>query len=416
MATPYPRVPLVSPLPACSTGPVPRSLLVLGALALALGLGSVVVPWVGMPRPVVLASGVDPLVGGAELEVMSPAGLADAGDAGTQAGSASQAGSGSQRGRRRQSVELPEVALVDPDARLLGSGSLTGLSDSVGALLEEELGTPTETSSADSRDTRARAAEEASWAELLEELCDDGVRWNATYAARELLSRLYAGEFGEQDWKAAEAVLESGDRQQEVLTTALLMRMVDQAAQRGGAPRPLHPVLRERTLAWLDGAPPTAYVPGLMVTRGLVTRTCMVHVVDLQQDLGALASNPTHRARFRAAFVLGATGRTAWSTVVAEALLPHLRDNFIDGDACMALHALQQLGPFVAPQLAYARASADAQQSRCIEALLAECNELGSSQRLDLKGISWRTREPLQYWGYVHDWDRTRVAPWIRKD
>jgi len=82
----------------------------------------------------------------------------------------------------------------------------------------------------------------------------------------------------------------------------------------------------------------------------------------------------------------------------------------------MALHALQQLGPFVAPELAFARASADAQQARCIEALLAECDELGSSQRLDLKGISWRTREPLQYWGYVHDWDRTRVAPWIRKD
>jgi hypothetical protein len=410
MAPPYPRVPLVSPSHACSTGLVTRSLPILGAVALVLALGSVVIPWGGEVRPVVLASGVEPLVHETRLEGVSATLPVEVGAGGSTGGTRTGGD------RRRKPVELPEVERFDPDSRLLDSASLAGLSDSVEALLKKEAGTPVEASPSDSRDARAHEAEEASWTDLLEDLCDDGVRWNATYAARELLSRVYAGAVGEQDWKAAEAVLDSGDRQQEVLTTALLMRMVDQAAQRGGAPRPLHPVLRERALAWLDGAPSTAYVPGLMATRGLVTRTCMVHVVDLQQDLGALAANPTHRARFRAAFVLGATGRTAWSAVVAEALLPHLRANFIEGDACMALHALQQLGPFVAPELAFARASADAQQARCIEALLAECDELGSSQRLDLKGISWRTREPLQYWGYVHDWDRTRVAPWIRKD
>jgi len=376
------------------------------ALVLALSLGSLIVPGAGSRAVGSLSLGHDPLVLAAELEGGDPVDLG----VGTKEGS---------QGGTRELVDLPEPRrerLLDPDARRLQAGLTLGLANGLETWLKVEGAATESVPEADPRDQRHRRVEDLDWAALLDELRDDDVRWNATYAGRELLDRCWDGRISEEQWAAAEARLASGDRQQEILVTGLLMRMVTRSAEPGLPSRPLHPVLRQRALAWLDGSPSVGFYCALNTGRGLATRVCMIHVSELQTELGTIAGQVGHRARFRAAFVLGATGRTAWSKTVGEALVPHLRSNRIQGDACMALHALKQLGPFVAPQLALARAGADPQQARCIDALLAECDEIGSGASVDLRGVSWRTRSPLEHWSYVPGWDSTRVAPWIRKD
>ena len=392
---------------------MPRHLAVLAALLLALGLGSLVIPGGPAARPVALAQELAPPIQGVELEpwqILPTQTLPGQPPLGPLA---------PRRGGSE--LELPDPPVVlDPDGADL-DGLLTGPPFRIPLRLDSspashEAGDHAEPEASPEPGPSARDLEELPWGELLADLRDDEVRWNATHAARELFSRVWSGAVTEQHWVEAEELLGSPDRQQDLLVSALLLRMTARRADEGRPPRPLHPVLQERALAWLDGAPAVAYVPPLTLSRGLVTQACMVHVQELHEELGAIASQVGHRARFRAAFVLGVTGRTAWSTVVAEALIPHLRANFIEGDACMALHALQELGPFVAPQLALARAHADPQQARCLDALLAECDELGSGAEVDLRGVSWRTRSPLEHWTYVPEWDGTRVAPWIRKD
>ena len=375
------------------------------ALVLALSLGSLIVPGAGSRAVGSLSLGHDPLVLAAELEGGDPVDLVDERGHGTEL-------------RKRRWVELPEperVWILDPDAAYTRPDTI-GFAQALKDWVTTGGGELDSLPYVEGTDAHRSAMGQLTWPELLDQLRDDDVRWNATYAGHELLRRMRDDVGRPSRWEAAEERLTSGDRQQEVLVTGLLMRMVQRQAEAGGRLRAPHPVLCERAIAWLDGAPTMKLVPGLMPSRGLCTRVCMIHVTALHQELGAIARQVDHRARFRAAFVLGATERTGWSALAAEVLIPHLRSNRIQGDACMALHALKQLGPFVAPQLALARAGADPQQARCIDALLAECDEIGSGASVDLRGVSWRTRSPLEHWSYVPGWDSTRVAPWIPKD
>lgn len=377
-----------------------RILIVLAALLLALSLGSILLPGSPSGRPLVLAAGAGPEQVEVRLERWSP-------DSDSRR-AASDDGTGDvtldHPDRRRWDVPL------DPDLRWIQRVQTMGLAQDLRFWTEIEGGAISQLPEPETSDERASRARASTWSELLEDLRDDDVRWNATYAGRELLARVRAGLPTGAEWEAAEDCLDSEDSQQARLVTVLLQRMHLEASDQG-RPRSLHPTLRARTLAWLEGAwKRGSYVPGLTPRMGLATEVCLAQIGELEQDLVRIAATPGHGARFRAAFALGAAGRTRWSPLVAEVLVPHLRANRIEGDACMALHALQKLGPFVAPQLAVARAEADSQQRRCLEALLAECDELGSSAGHDLKGISWRTNAPLQHWTYVGDYDRTRVV------
>ena len=207
--------------------------------------------------------------------------------------------------------------------------------------------------------------------ELVEELRDDDVRWNAT-AALGLLERRIRREPATRAevLAAVEPYLDAGDAQLSTLATALALRIQRLEREAGQARRP-SPRLLERALQWLVKLPRVESEMGLPSRYDLIV-FAMEHVERLEPRLLQVLEHPAGRDPFDCAFVLGATGRRQHLELVAPVLLPHLRDNRIENDAVMAMEALQGLGPGVIPHLEAALSTADFQQRGCLEAVLLE--------------------------------------------
>jgi hypothetical protein len=248
--------------------------------------------------------------------------------------------------------------------------------------------------------------DDASLAALVEELRDDDVRWNATLAMSELVSRI------DRDAGARRTLHEellphlgSTDRQLRALSVALLLRL-GLAAREAGEPFEPTAALLDAALEWMRGR------PGLdsrfwAVNKHLPVEFALAYADRMEGRLAAELGRSPDGQGFLHAFVLGATGKGEHADLAAPVLLPHLRDNGEDDDACLAQRALAGLGPAVLPHLDGALAEADEQQRLGIEAVrlqvLAPClDEVDAAQRAQLNSVTWKVDFPPSQYTYGH--------------
>ncbi len=249
--------------------------------------------------------------------------------------------------------------------------------------------------------------------ELVDQLRDDGIRWNANGARPVIAARLQQeSALGHRGPTAAAllAALASSDAQQADMAGSLLIGFLDGAHRRQGAwPWPQREVERVLGAAvdqlggaqvwWGDWPVRRAYE---------FLQTC---VVDAEpQLLEALRSRGNEQRRFFAAVLLGEAGRVAWTHEVAPVLIPHLRDNHDRTDAILALPALYRLGPAVLPWLEQALPQADPQQRACLELLLLDLvtppvTAADFERRWAWNRITWKVPDPAV----------TPADPWLHR-
>lgn len=269
-----------------------------------------------------------------------------------------------------------------------------------------------------SRQLIQRQLAEAGWVALLENLRSDDLRWNATLSANYLFRAINdSSEVRATLRSYLEQHLASSDRQLRVLATSLCMRVEVQEA-RSRRPISPHPEIRAAALRWLTSPYPagdrlefeTSATPSVAMAKEF----CLLHVAWMEQDLLGLMNGGDQEERFVAAVVLGNAARTRHCERIAAVLVPHLRDNKIEGDALEAMHALKRLGSPVIPFLESAlEFSTDKQERVCLESTLAEIKSPGSSRKIkqavDGRPISQRYVHPAADWaprwvpGYVLD-------------
>ncbi len=238
--------------------------------------------------------------------------------------------------------------------------------------------------------------------ELVLQLRDDRIRWNAESAHCELAQRLQAQAALGCRGPAARAVLaalDSPDRQQRDMAAALAMDFLSEARRSGGIwPWPLAQVRRVQRVAvhHLGGA--QVWWPGYPVLRAW--EFLSMDPATAEPDLVAtLDGDPDSEATFMAAVILGQAGFSAYTDRIAPILLPHLRDNLDRSDALLALPALYQLGPAVLPFLEAALPRADEQQRKCIELLELDLakpptTEADLAKRWRWNVITWKVPDP----------------------
>ena len=253
---------------------------------------------------------------------------------------------------------------------------------------------------------------------LLEHLRSDDLRWNATLSADKLVRAINdSSEVRATLRPHLEQHLASSDQQLRVLATSLCVR-VEVREARSGQPISPHPEIRAAALRWLT-SPYSAsdrleFETSATPSAAMAKEFCLLHAAWMEQDLLGLMGGGDQEERFVAAVVLGNAARTRHCERIAAVLVPHLRDNKIEGDALEAMHALKRLGSPVIPFLESAlESSTDKQERVCLESTLAEIKSPGSSRKIkqavDGMPISRRCAHPAADWaprwvpGYVLD-------------
>jgi len=225
----------------------------------------------------------------------------------------------------------------------------------VAALLEVEAG-------AQAPDVLRRAAaavayDDADIAGLVEDLRDDGVRWNGTHAMRRLLS-LPPGRVPE-----LERALTSADAQQRGYAAAVLRL---RHLEHGGEPCA---ELLTMSVAALRRDSVDRNIWG---TLGMSPRVASVRFLSgyadrARDELLRAIDSPDEQQRFFAAWLLAQAGIRDRAARCAFVLVEHLRDNDIEGDAMVAANGLFRLGPAALPVMALARRHADEQMRRLLD-------------------------------------------------
>lgn len=234
--------------------------------------------------------------------------------------------------------------------------------------------------------------------QLLAELADDDVRFNAGDASWRLKKATSGPETRRLLQEEARPLLQSPDRQQRLLVTSLMMILETTAAQHQRSMTP-DPILIERAFDWLGGAPCVAFGCTLDPARGWSTLFLMRFAREVEPELASMIQAADENVATEAAFIAGAAGLTQWSAEIADRLIPCLRDNRRSEDASRALQGLRGLGATVRPQLQNAALTAeDRQASYCIRALLMEIDAPGSSKALGECPWSGRVEYPVTQW------------------
>jgi hypothetical protein len=122
----------------------------------------------------------------------------------------------------------------------------------------------------------------------------------------------------------------------------------------------LHPRDRVRG-TWTPPVNASGAVP-FLVKRAEQAKKYLINALDSEDP----------QQRFLCAYILGMNGIKDELAVVVPILIPHLRDNDILQDACMASSALYHLGEDVRPHLLEAIPNADTQQEKTIQLILAD--------------------------------------------
>jgi hypothetical protein len=242
--------------------------------------------------------------------------------------------------------------------------------------------------------------------ELVENLRDDDVRWNATAAGRELSRRLRDPLQSGEARLHLERALFSDDGQEKRIAVGLLQSL---ALDSNPALEPYTPpeVLLDYTANQLQGWDcwtQPAWIPGDTHDRKSVD-FAFAHIDRMEQRLvEKLASRPPEE-RFIFAFILGCSERRHLVDQIAPVLIDHLRDNYIRADALMSMQALYALGDVTLPWLHGGVSGADAQQRDCLELLVLELVDpaLTPEQRAERARLNRVTRkcdDPVQSWRY----------------
>jgi len=214
---------------------------------------------------------------------------------------------------------------------------------------------------------------------LVEFLRADGIRGNAVAAMNELWNRRDSsadhlnghpvmGLIVDELWTrnsgitaALETALDSPDWQQRQMAAEIL-RGVETFAPTDR--------LLEVTMEGLrdDGLPFDEKGFGVFVFNAFSgTRYLLKHPQAGTEILIKALESDDSQQRFLAAYVLGATGRGEAMQRIAEILMPHLQNDDVWGNACMAVYALYHLGPDVTPFLEPYRDSTDEQQRQAVQ-------------------------------------------------
>lgn len=249
---------------------------------------------------------------------------------------------------------------------------------------------------------------------LIDDLRDDEVRWNAI-AAMDAILLADASPVG-----MLQQALESGDRQQRQLAGFLLRRIIRRATPFWYSDQSVEDLVRDGRLPswWLDPKPdvteallrvsvealsaddmPYQRRGNVMVYNAASAVPFLVeHVEAARSLLVEAAAGDGRQARWLAAWCLGTGGVSDEAGLVCAIMIPHLRDNEIEGDAVHACAAIYRLGPAAVPYLREALADADEQQRALIELLVRDI-EAPPRTREDLE-----KRGRLQeITGVVHD-------------
>ncbi len=244
--------------------------------------------------------------------------------------------------------------------------------------------------------------------ELIADLRDDDVKWNATRAVGELWRRL--DEDAAERGRLAERLapqLASADPQQRTLCTGLLLRLGTRCREEGEPFAP-SPALLDAAERWLSGRPALDSRFFLIGERPVV-RFGLAFTDELESRLVARLRRPEGREVFLHAYLLGASGKRAHADLAAPRLLPRLRHNGVSDDACLAQQALAGLGPDVLPHLDAALPEADEQQRVGLEAVrfqvIAPCLDADdAATRAHLNTVTWKVAFPPAEYRYDLVW------------
>ena len=245
--------------------------------------------------------------------------------------------------------------------------------------------------------------------QLIDDLRDDDTKWNATHATQALSSHIRESASDRQRLKELlPPHLASPDQQLRVLTTLVLMEL-GTACDELGEPFQAPPRLLDSTVRWLDEPPTLETFFYHLYRPNLLLEFAQRHADQLEGRLLVALRKPLPgRDPFWPAYLLAVGGGAEHTDLVAPHLLPHLRDNWTNQDACLAQYALAALGPSVLPHLDAALPEADEQQQLGIEAIrfqiLAPClDDEDAAGRLEYNSVTTRVNFPpaqfdLQYY------------------
>lgn len=216
----------------------------------------------------------------------------------------------------------------------------------------------------DNGSTGLEAAQQRRIVRLVADLRDDDVRWNAYRAVDELLM------IGADATPALEDALWSEDWQQRQLAAVALTQI--QGVEAAPSERLIEvciEALRDDEMPWgIDGnvlvnnGRAAAHLLGQHIERSAIR---LVDCLDSEDD----------QQRYVAALILGAEGQAGCAKEVCAILLPHLRDNDLDGDAVQASAALYRLGVAALPWLMLERNKTEAQAQRLIDELIRDITD-----------------------------------------
>ncbi|MCP3914962.1 MAG: hypothetical protein GY711_05365 [bacterium] len=256
------------------------------------------------------------------------------------------------------------------------------------------------------RGQREARARDLAVANLVEDLRDDEVKWNATAASNELLRRMRDPADYWSVCRQLEVALRSNDLQQVRLATGLLQSLT-LIREPGVDPYAPSETLLDRAADQLDHWDfwvGSSWVPGDVDDEKSVA-FAIEHIERMEDRLVAKLTTLPEPTRFIHAYVLGRTGRQHLSDLVVPVLIDHLRDNDARDDALMSMEALYRLGGDARRWLESARGGADEQQRACIELLLLELADPAvtaeqRAQRAPLNRVTWKCDDPVQSWRY----------------
>lgn len=232
--------------------------------------------------------------------------------------------------------------------------------------------------------------------EWIADLASDDVRLNATLAFLRLWHR--------PPVELLEEALNSPDYQQRQMAAGLL--------RSAEAYQPSVRLLEVTVEALRDDVHPRDRVRGTWtppVNASDAVPFLVKHAEVAKEYLLAALDSDDPQQRFLCAYILGMNGIKDELPTVASILIPHLRDNDIFQDACMACSALYRLGEDVRPYLLEAIPNADGQQEKTIQLILADLegpptSSEGRAERRRLQDISISVYDPaLQYEVYEID-------------
>lgn len=218
-----------------------------------------------------------------------------------------------------------------------------------------------------------RQAQNKTLSEIISDLRSDDVRWNAVLALNDLIWHR-----GPEKVPLLEEALDSDDWQQRQLAAEALRLVRDH-----------HPSERlcEVTVEGLKDDD----LPGLYDPKGCVfafnaasgVRYLLAHARSGTPYLEAALDSDDPQQRYLSAYVLGATGRYEQVEKIVKILIPHLKNDNVFENACMAAYALCHLGK---PALAYLRPHVNApdEQQRSAVKLIVKDIESPPETRADL--------------------------------